>query len=238
MTLHVAMRILCTNKLKHLIDFAETLLKNFVETYEIIYQRHCVTFNIHGLLHLVEDVRHFGPVDSFSAFCFESHLKVLKSLIRKSDRPLEQLYNRYIERRNFCNVSVKSSKFVFQEKKEHTKSPLTHSCKSPQFQGVDFKAFFLSRKAPNNVCSLDDGSIIKICNFATSISGGINVIGKRYNKLYDLYIDPCDSSILQTYKVRNKDLRNLQNWPIESVQQKYILLPVNEKFSAVIPLLH
>lgn len=120
----------CTNKLKHLIDFAETLLKNFVETYEIIYQRHCVTFNIHGLLHLVEDVRHFGPVDSFSAFCFESHLKVLKNLIRKSDRLLEQLYNRYIERRNFCNVSVKSSKFVFQEKKEHTKGPDTFVQKS------------------------------------------------------------------------------------------------------------
>ena len=35
-------------------------------------------YNVHGLTHLAEDVKDFGPLDSNSAFSFENFLGQLK----------------------------------------------------------------------------------------------------------------------------------------------------------------
>jgi hypothetical protein len=53
--------------------------------------------NIHGLLHLVDDYDRFGSLDNCSTFSFENYMKVLKSMIRKPDKPLEQVIIRYNE---------------------------------------------------------------------------------------------------------------------------------------------
>ena len=35
-------------------------------------------YNVHGLIHIAEDVKRFGPLDSYSAFPFENYLGHLK----------------------------------------------------------------------------------------------------------------------------------------------------------------
>ncbi|EFN73105.1 hypothetical protein EAG_00322, partial [Camponotus floridanus] len=67
LTLHVAIRLLCSPDLLH-ITYADSLLQHFVQSFKILYGPQHISFNIHGLIHLADDVRKFGPLDTFSAF--------------------------------------------------------------------------------------------------------------------------------------------------------------------------
>lgn len=59
--LHVAVTILSNSKLLcNYIDYAEQLLKYFVETFITLYGKHNVFHNVHNLLHLTNDCKRFG----------------------------------------------------------------------------------------------------------------------------------------------------------------------------------
>ncbi|CAI6376196.1 unnamed protein product [Macrosiphum euphorbiae] len=97
MILHVAMIILLSPTRQCYLDYAEQMLDYFVEKFENLYGHHHVSHNVHGILHLCDDYQHFGPLDNCSAFVFENYMKNLKSKVRKNEKPLEQLINRYSE---------------------------------------------------------------------------------------------------------------------------------------------
>jgi len=97
MCLHVSMLILVSPNRACYLDYAKELLDYFVNTFQIIYGREHISHNIHGLLHLSDDYRYYGPLDNSSAFAFENYMKELKSNVRKYDKPLEKLINRYTE---------------------------------------------------------------------------------------------------------------------------------------------
>jgi len=61
------------------------------------YDKHNISYNIHGLLHLVDDVENYGSLDYFSTFKFESYLGHLKKKIHKEDKPLQRIVRRYTE---------------------------------------------------------------------------------------------------------------------------------------------
>lgn len=52
---------------------------------------------MHSLIHLYDDVRHFGALDSFSAFAFETELGRMKRLLRSGNMPLRQVCGRLSE---------------------------------------------------------------------------------------------------------------------------------------------
>lgn len=99
LTLHVAIRILCCKNLcKNYLNYAEELLKHYVGSFKILYGEYNVSHNVHGLIHLVDDVRIHGILDLFSAFKYENFLQEIKKVIRKADKPLQQLHRRYVEK--------------------------------------------------------------------------------------------------------------------------------------------
>jgi len=80
-TLHVAVSILCSNRYcyqQKWLNYAKNLIECFVKQFGIIYGKHNISYNIHGLLHLVDDVENYGSLDNFSTFQFESYLGHLK----------------------------------------------------------------------------------------------------------------------------------------------------------------
>ena len=100
MSLHLAIKILCAPHLyKKLNSFAHDLLKYFVQMGSELYD-HFTVFNVHNLLHLSQNAYFFGPLDTFSAFKFESYLQILKKLPIKNNQPLEQVIKRVTERQN------------------------------------------------------------------------------------------------------------------------------------------
>ncbi|CAH0558730.1 unnamed protein product [Brassicogethes aeneus] len=77
--------------------FCENALKSFVQMAKILYGEQFLSYNIHGLLHVVEDVRKFGRIESYSAFCFENNMREITKNIRKPEKVLEQYYKRVKE---------------------------------------------------------------------------------------------------------------------------------------------
>jgi len=100
MTLHVAITILssknvCTDAPN--LRYAHQLLQHFVTTFKAIYGNHHISHNVHGLLHIVQDVRNFGSLDMFGIFKFENFMQKIKKLLRKDDKPLQQIARRIQE---------------------------------------------------------------------------------------------------------------------------------------------
>ena len=80
----------------------------FVLNSSILYGNAFVTFNIHNLIHVSDDVMRFGPIYSFSAYPFENFLGIIKRLLRKSERPLQQIVKRIYEvQLSYRTISVK-----------------------------------------------------------------------------------------------------------------------------------
>jgi len=110
MCLHVAFRILlCPVSTEKLVNFSEKLLIHFVEKFEEIYGPQFSSHNIHGLIHIVDDYRKFGSLEECSCFPFENYMKFLKKMVRKHERPLEQVIKRYQEFLTFSESKLNNN---------------------------------------------------------------------------------------------------------------------------------
>jgi len=238
LTLHIAVRILCQKSTVENIEYADKLLKHFVECFIKIYGPEFASHNIHGLLHITDCVKQFGPLDTFSAFPFENFMKELKSILRKSDKPLQQIINRYAEM-SFCKINsdnINVSKINV--KAPHEKGPLISSCFSPQFSKIEFPHFVISIKSPDNCCLIEN-DIVCLENIATSSEGNYIAVGRAFRVVEELYNYPCSSVRSDIFKV--SQLSALQVWPLHKISKKFVKLPYtkngNEGYFAVIPLI-
>ena len=74
--LHCAIRILsCPErvKIRSNVEFVRTLLLNFVKSSKDIYGDAFLLYNVHNLIHLADEVLHFGALYVFSCAPFENH---------------------------------------------------------------------------------------------------------------------------------------------------------------------
>jgi CRISPR/Cas system-associated protein Csx1 len=131
--LYVATRILFDEDLcKKYLDYAKKLLKHYVKSFKILYGEHNISHNIHNLIHLCDDVRIHGTLNLFSVFKYENFLQEIKKLIRKTDKPLQQLHRRFMEKKAIRCTAVsfeKDSKIKVM--KEHYNGPIINNCTSP-----------------------------------------------------------------------------------------------------------
>ncbi|XP_011688765.1 PREDICTED: uncharacterized protein LOC105450548 [Wasmannia auropunctata] len=240
-TLHAAVTILSSSKhIELYLDYAKLLLQYYVETFISLYGKENVSHNTHHLLHLCDDVKKFGPLQEFSAFPFENYMQSILKMIRKHDKPLEQIVCRISEQNNYINpnVNITSAQMVQCNKPQllnpHFNGPLVNCHNYNQFNKIVFKKFVLTIKEPDNCCCLLDGSIIVIQNFATNNENTI-VIGNKYKTLKDFYTKPCQSSKFDIYEVCN--LGNLQIWNLDQIANKCVRLKYKNRY-VIFPLVH
>lgn len=82
------MRILSINNIsEEYFDYAKSLIQHFVGLFAQIYGKSYMSHNVHIILHLADDVKKFGPLNSFSAFPFESFIQPLKRKIKSGVKP-------------------------------------------------------------------------------------------------------------------------------------------------------
>ncbi|KAM7288143.1 uncharacterized protein ISCGN_031832 [Ixodes scapularis] len=239
MILHCAITILASPRLsKELVDYAEKLLRYFVETCKSLFGTEFISYNVHGLLHLANDVRAHGHLDRWSAFAFENYMQNFKKSLRKPEKPLEQLCNRLAEKKNAVAFKDKirpSESIKFSGK--HEDFPLPSHCRSPQYRKVDIPGrFCIATNKRDNTCTLLDGGIIEVHSIAFScLSKKPVLVGRRYSVVEDLYTYPCRSSLLNISLVSCP--HTVSSWPLQDVAFKCVRLPLGDKF-AVYPLLH
>lgn len=81
-----------------LLEYAQQLIKHFVECCPALYGDSFSVYNVHGLIHLHEDVSHFHcSLNDISSFPFENYLQQIKKHVRSGRSPLEQVTRRLAE---------------------------------------------------------------------------------------------------------------------------------------------
>ncbi|XP_051168513.1 uncharacterized protein LOC127286199 [Leptopilina boulardi] len=237
------MRILCSKKLVKMpnyLNYANELLSYFVKCLTILYGSFSVSYNMHGLLHLVDDVRKRGCLDNFSAFDFENYLQYLKKWMRKGEKPLEQLVRRYAEFKKNSAKLTKSqvNEIKINENSQHCNGPLLEGCSSPEYHELTIRGFRLDVLKVRDSCfGLSNEDIILISNIAHHAdSNETVVIGKKFQTIRNLYSKPCESSFLNEFIV--SDLSNLKMWPLKKVKRKFMIIPLNRSEYVVSSLLH
>lgn len=93
--LHIAVTIFSNEEyIQKYADYAHLLLTYFVQNFGKLYGKENISHNVHGLIHVYDDIQIFGNFSRYSAFPFESFLQSLKKLPRKHEKPLQQIVKR------------------------------------------------------------------------------------------------------------------------------------------------
>lgn len=211
LVLSLSMRILLSNSYKKYINYAQKLLDYFVKTFEQLYGSHLISHNVHGLLHLTEDYKRYGPLDRCSAFPFENYMKELKRMLRKHEKPLQQVIKRYEEQ---CNNN-------YHNNQENIKDNFNLASKKPD-------CYVLTNE--DEVVKID--SIIKLDeNNSDTI-----IVGRIYQIKEDYFEIPIQSSKIDIFSVKNLT-ENSKQWKKSDLKNKLLLLDVENK-KVAIPILH
>ncbi len=204
-----------------MIEFANKVLLSFVRHYSGVYGTDEVVFNVHQVIHLAEEYKAFGPLDNISAFPNENYLGGLKRLVRKPDRPLQQVVKR---------LSKMLPKESYQSNDE---SHLSSSSK--ELKKAHFSDCVLSPKQGDNCIKIDTD--IALIKDIIKQNESVLLVCQRFRKTESLYTYPCDSSAIGCHRVSVLQ-ENTELVALSCVKQKYVLLPENENRFFAIPLLH
>ena len=236
--LHVAVFSLSSPDLyKRFSGYANQLLHGFVSHFGSLYGNSMLVYNVHNLIHIATDVERYGPLDTFSAFKFESFLGRLKRLMRKPNQPLSQLIRRLAESEaNAMHVKMHAKHEKIEPKKKHTMGPLPFSHYAHcQFTAVTYKGLFYSINAPDN-CVKIGKNICIIRNILCKEGEEVKFVCETYNKVESFFTYPLCSSKLGIYEVSHVS-GHVSICPITDIKCKYVRLPHQQNF-VVIPLLN
>jgi hypothetical protein len=178
----VAIRILADPCSTHAeIDYANDLLFGFVSDFKLHYPINKITYNIHSLLHIAEDVKRFGPLDNFSAFDFENNMQYIRSMVSRYDQPLPQISKRKGEREYFFEEIMRPKVVLETILGKPLKRSLNILLIDAPFDSVSFKNLKFSTVRGNNFCFLNEkyfeiSAITVIQNVPTLIGKFIDVI--------------------------------------------------------------
>jgi len=220
-------------------DYAKQLLVLFVSQIGELYGDNQYVYNMHGLVHLADDVSQYGALDGFSSFVFESFLGRLKKLVRKPNYPLQQVVRRLSENcmGNFLSKNASSGKNSV--KKQHFNGPLPRDyARYLQFAQIWLpNSVFLSVQEGDN-CVLVQGKVCIIQNILspTEDSEEKLLLVEAFSDSTDFYSEPLQSSDLCIFRVSRLS-GDIQAVNVSEIAGKCILFPYRNEHVAF-PLIH
>lgn len=239
MALHVSMLVLLSPDYQQYVNYSKQLLNYFAQTFEMIYSygRQHISHNIHGLTHISDDYERYGPLDNCSVFVFENFMKELKSKVRKHDKPLEQIINRYNEvYYNEIQKNVSQNLKQYITSKPHTDGPLINNIVGVQFKKLQIGHIKLNIAVGKESFFLtNSGEVAKCLNIVQS-QNHIIIIGRIFESKSALYKNPIDSKLLNIFIVDSPS-KNLKHWNYFEISKKVMLLTHNNILIAM-PLIH
>lgn len=229
---------------------ARSMISDFLKGVKILYGSHMFTSNLHNLSHLADDVERFGPLDTFSAYPFESKLYHLKRLIRTGNLPLAQVSRRIIEiQENMVNQYKRGPHNIIVKKKCKDYSTLNESVRQFIQNDPSYEVYFFIKL--ENYCldtSRDNDKWILLKNFNvismecilhSPEHDSFLLFGYPLKDLADYSVKPVKSSSLQIYssnmEVRAPEFNSLDKLYCKMVKVTSYKCKPN---SVLLPLLH
>nr|XP_049465985.1 uncharacterized protein LOC120952913 [Anopheles coluzzii] len=225
---YVAITLFSSNHFKNHWDYAEALLKQFVEDFGLIYGKSHITSNVHNLLHIAEDVREFGPLPTISSYPFESRLNFLKRLVRTGHRTLEQIVCRLTEL-NELEASESKEKMVYpiiKHKKDEVKLYITDKF---QLRKGDRNGWFLTK----------DNKLIRYSS-VKQVPGSYIIEGHQLAETQPAFSYPNRSEVIYNYIGRVSDIpTDVVKVDLNNVKVKLVAVSVDDGESFYFsPLMH
>jgi len=88
-------------------DFANELLRTFIQHCINLYGKRFVVYNVHSLYHLAKECAEHGSPENFSSFIFENRLKSIKDSLKSGYKPLQQVALRDLKRTRTVKIKLK-----------------------------------------------------------------------------------------------------------------------------------
>ena len=205
MLLHFVMRLL---SLQNIPDstyvWCQEALESYVCLCEELYGEQFLSYNVHGLLHVVDDVARLGPLETYSAFCYENNMPEFRKYIRKPHLALQQFYNRICEL-NDVLLAPADNKIQICASKIHADGPLlqnmpTRLCR--QFRKLKIGNITFSTSLRDNCCILNNANICVIQNIV-QIEGRTTFIVKKFRTQIHIYDVGRTSDLARVFQCSN-----------------------------------
>ena len=215
-------------------DYAKDRLVDFVTHFIKLYGKEFVTYNVHAVIHLPNDVKNYGNLDKFSAFPFENFLGQIKKLVRKPSSVLPQVIRRLKELHSLTTAVIQAD-WHNKLKAEHTLGPVPHGyLPCTQFTHVHMADYMISRCSGDNCIKVNNR--IGVVQNILKRDANIHVVYKIFRSQNSLFKYPFDSKFLSIFKVTELT-ENLHVCELTDIHGKCVLLPVNASYAAM-PLIH
>lgn len=241
MKLSTAVSLLCSStscQEPSVIAYSKWLLLEFVREYAELYGREQMSYNVHALLHIVNDVELFGSLDNFSAFCFENYLGKLKRVVRKPGKTVQQVARRVHEMNSHVKRTIDNNHDVFIGK--HDNGPIIAECASClQYKKVYWHGRLVTINDADN-CFQVGSNLCRVVNILkNTATGSCFVLYKSFGSIQNFFTMPLPSDRLGIHVVSDVGA-TIYVSPLTELGRKYMCLPLQAcqgKF-VVIPLLH
>lgn len=180
----VLLRILChPNHSQSLNGYAHDLATSFLEQVQLLYGDVFMSYNVHSLIHLVDDCLTYGHADLFSCFPFESFLHFVKKCVHSPNRPFAQVVRRVSEMGTSLGMLKDEVTVAITFEKEIVPSSppdiaATHPIK--YYQKVNLKGTVLKGRSSDGYVQTQDHQLIHM-QYAADTPDGLFVIGRLYS---------------------------------------------------------
>jgi hypothetical protein len=236
--LHCAIFILSNQYLiDNFVNEANNFLKDFVVQAGKLFEKAFVVYNVHGLTHLVDDVRNYGSLNDFSCFPFENYLQSIKKKVRSNKNVLQQIYNRVHEFDSLSRLKINRSddetkaQHIFNSIYSATGETISFNCKK-----IHTSKYDISTTHPDNCVYLKSNKVVLIKSITyTENEFLFEGVPFKYSK--NLYNFPLESSKLGIHYVKHINVNAAVLFKLNDIFNKGILLPHKTGF-AVFPLNH
>lgn len=210
----------------------------FVQEFAEIYGDHNLVYVVHSLIHLAADCLKHGPLDSFSAFPYESYLGRLKRLIRSKKLPLAQLVNRCFYERPYSSYLITHIKWyaIFYIRISEIENARSNGLQVAR--GSKKNRSVLESIKPNSkcdsVCLFQDGTIVKVTELTKT-----EISGRRLLSPKDLYDIPLQSGRFEMYQSTQGFEKEIRTWQRNSFTIKSKCMHLYHGLEhCVMPLVH
>ena len=158
-----------------------------------------VTYNVHSLIHLPEDVMRFGPVHDWSGYWAENELQKIKHLVVSKHKILEQAVKRNdeVDRNLKKKTEHDVPKLIF----EHFDGLLSPGTDGKQFKKLQYDKLISRNREPDNIVYLSETSVLRIENFVPTEDNNILLIGRLYENPTKFFVNSLQSMDISTLQV-------------------------------------
>lgn len=232
LSLHVAFRILEDEEAicnAELLDYSETLLRNFVTDFSNIYSPEYVSIVVHGLIHIVDDVRrHRKPVMKFSTYPFENYNAIFRRLVKSGKSPAVQVARRIYE----WTLFQPSSMQTVLDNQNRTELQMKIPDHLDEYRVCKTPKYHFDNTHCNRFCEIDGRIFMihhfKYCNGSQPYTCGVFVDSSNA-QLEELYSIPCSSShvgLITASIPNNLFSAPLVEHAVADITGKYVCLPM------------